>query len=138
MVDADTLDPLGNKHLPWARMTYFWKGPAFDFVFNAHNLPPTAETEWVLTYQPQPMPVVGILCLGSGKVNDGGNIHIVNSIELDSDLPIESDVSDDGATLALVVAEDVDCNAGEMNEWIPEDYLFTTSPVIYKDAQLTQ
>lgn len=140
MVDSATGDFIDDETSPWARMTYFWSGAAFDFVFNAHNFTPVAEPDglpdYVLTYQPEPMPSAGVMCLGDGEVNDEGDIHIANSVELDSNLPAEEDTAEEGASLVLVVAGDVDCDTGEMTVWEPENYLFTTSSVVYEDTNL--
>jgi len=146
MIDENG-DFLSDDGLPWARMMYFWHGPTFDFVFNGHDFAPNPDGEtsgaydYVLTYQPEPMPAAGVICLGEGTVNGGGNLHIADSVELDSDLPpgvSEVDPGDDElpvATLVLVPTADVDCELGEMLQWLPEDYLFSTA-VRYFDSDL--
>ena len=137
MVD-EFFEPLDAKELPWGRMTYFWVGPAFDFVFNAHHFEPDGDdvVDYILTYQPEPFESAGVICLGDGFVNDEGDIHIANSVELEGNLPAEGDEAENGATLALVNAEDVNCEDGIMDPWIPENYLFTTSPVIFENTNL--
>ena len=91
---------------PWGHMTYFWQGPTFDFVFNGHNFEPgvpDGEPDYVLTYQPT-LETLPVLCLGEGEVNDEGDIHIANSVELDTDLPNPEDTDAEGASLVLVPA----------------------------------
>lgn len=118
----------------WGRMKYVWSGPTFDFVFNAHELEPG--DEYVLTYQVEPVGENGVLCLGSGTVNEDGDLHIRNSVELNADLPLSEDESDDGALLVAVRAEDVDCETDSMTNFEPEDYLFTDTLIEYRDTDM--
>lgn len=116
------------------RMKYTWSGPTFDYVFNGHELEPG--DEFTMTYQLEPVGESGAICLGSGTVNDEGDLHIKNSIELNSDLPMADDESEDGALLVAVVSEDVDCELDSMDAYIPEDYLFGNALVEYRDTDL--
>jgi hypothetical protein len=146
LVDAEGV-AIEDEEATWGRMMYFWVGPGFDFVFNAHNFEPNLEGDdsglfdFVLTYQPEPIPSPGVLCLGSGTVNDEGDLHIAATLELESDLPpgVSALDPEDGelpvATLALVPANDVDCDTGDMLLWEPALYLFST-PVRYYDSNL--
>ncbi len=132
LVDEETGDPLEEGS--WGKMMYRWIAPMFDYVFNGHELPPGVE--YSLTYQPQPLPASGVICLGTGTVNNGGNLHIQDAFDIATDLPAAYDEDEDEAILALVLAEDVDCEAGEMIEWFPEDYLFGEEGMFYVHSEL--
>ncbi len=134
-LDPDTGEPLMEG--PWALLIYRWESPAFDYVFNAHELfPGDAHT---LTYQPQAaeepiLPAPGVICLGEGEVNDEGNLHLEGVIEIETDLPADYDANEEEAILALVPSADVDCDLGEMVAWFPEEYLFGTQGMFYVDT----
>jgi len=98
----------------WGKMKYNLSGPEFDFVFNGHGL--VEGTEYTLIYYPDPWPGNGLICLGSGTVNEEGNIHIADSVEIDTDLPIDTD-DNDGAKIFLVLSDDVDCEGQVMTNW---------------------
>lgn len=132
--DPETGDRIEDG--PWGRMMYTWKGPEFRFVFNAHELEP--EGEWTLTYQPEPTPSPGVVCLGNGVVNDEGDLHIKNSVELNGNLPMPDDESEEGALLVLVNSADVDCELGEMLSFLPEEYLFGDALIKYVDTDLEE
>jgi hypothetical protein len=123
-----------------ATMMYFWYGSTFDYVLNAHQLPPG--TQWTLTYQPEPLPSAGVLCLGNATVNGGGQLHLASSIELNSNLPPALDPTADPSTqppdalLALVLSADVDCTAGTMTNFEPDMYLWSNPRVRYIDTDL--
>jgi hypothetical protein len=123
-----------------ATMMYFWYGSTFDFVFNAHQLP--AGSQWTLTYQPEPLPSSGVVCLGSATVNGGGQLHLAGSVELDSNLPPALDPTADPATqpedalLALVLSDDVDCAGGTMTNFESDMYLWSKSRVRFIDTDL--
>jgi hypothetical protein len=130
--DPETGDPLEDG--AWGRMMYRWISPVFDYVFNGHELPPGEE--YTLTYQPQPLPSEGVICLGDGTVNPGGDLHIQDAFDLATDLPAAYDENEDEAILALVLSSDVDCEAGTMTEWQPEDYLFGDETMFYVNPDL--
>ncbi|HSC12091.1 MAG TPA: hypothetical protein VLC97_14040, partial [Rhodanobacteraceae bacterium] len=106
MIDPATGEPVASPSS--ATMMYFWYGSTFDFVLNAHQLP--AGSEWTLTYQPEPLPSSGVMCLGNATVNGGGQLHLAGSVELDSNLPPNLDPTADPSTqpddalLALVLS----------------------------------
>lgn len=106
----------------WGKMKYNMSGDEFDFVFNGHDLKGEIGTEYTLIYYPDPWPGTGLIYLGNGTVNEEGNIHIAESVEIES-LPIEDD-ENDGAKIWLVLSDDVDCDACEMVGWTPTEYLF--------------
>ena len=138
MIDAETGEPVASPSS--ATMMYFWYGSTFDFVLNAHQLP--AGSEWTLTYQPEPLPSSGVICLGSATVNGGSQLHLAGSVELDSNLPPDLDPTADPATqppdalLALVLSADVDCEGGTMTNFEPEMYLWTNPRVRFIDTDL--
>ena len=99
----------------WARMTYFWIGSSFDYVLNAHQL--EAGSEWTLIARAADDSAI---CVGDGTVNPGGELHIAETLELDSHLPDDLDPFEPtpegetpaGTTLELVPSDTVDCEAG--------------------------
>ena len=99
----------------WARMMYFWIGSSFDFVLNAHGLEPGSE--WTLVARAADDSGI---CLADGTVNPGGQLHIADSLELDSHLPDDLDPFEPtpegedpaGTALELVPTDDIDCDAG--------------------------
>jgi len=119
-----------------ARIMYRWMAPLFDFVFNAHGLEP--EDEHTLTYQPQPLPSSGVVCLATGTVNEEGDLHLQDAFEIGTDLPAQYDENQDEAILALVDTADVDCENGEMTAWTPENYLFGDEGMFYVDSDLEE
>lgn len=90
----------------WGKLTYNSSGSMFDYVFNGHGL--VAGTNYTLIYYPDPWPGTGLKCLGSGVVNEEGNVHIKNSVDT-GDLPMASDENTTGAKIWLVKSSDVDC-----------------------------
>jgi hypothetical protein len=97
----------------WARMSYFWVGSTFDFVFNAHRLEPG--TEWTLVVAADDGSAV---CLGDGTVNGGGQLHILGSVDPEAHFPqgldpfAERTADTEDATVRLVPSDGVDCEAG--------------------------
>lgn len=99
----------------WARMMYFWIGSSFDFVLNAHGLEPGSE--WTLVARAAD---ASGICLAEGTVNEGGQLHINDSLELDSHLPEDLDPFEPtaegadpaGTALQLIPTDDIDCDAG--------------------------
>lgn len=140
--DFTKVDSAGNAvtSSSSASMMYFWYGSQFDYVLNAHGL--DAGTQWTLTYQPEPLPSSGVVCLGNGTVNGGGQLHIANSLELNSNLPPNLDPTADPSTqpadalLALVLSADVNCSGGTMTAFIQNKYLWTKPRVRYIDTDL--
>lgn len=113
----------------WGKMKYLINGPEFRFVFNGHGLEPN--WNYTLIYYPDPWPGINLSCLGMGKADVDGNIHIKESIDI-GDLPNESDENfPDGAKIWLVVSEDVDCVNRYMIGWQPQEYLFEHNLINY-------
>jgi hypothetical protein len=138
LIDPATGDPVASPSS--ATMMYFWYGSTFDYVLNAHQLP--VGTQWTLTYQPEPLPSAGVICLGDATVNGGGQLHLANSLELNSNLPPALDPTADPSTqppdalLALVLTADVDCAGGTMTNFEPDVYLWSNPRVRYIDTDL--
>lgn len=121
----------------WARLTYRWIAPVFDYVYNAHNLPPGED--FTLTYQSDPENGEGqVICLGTSTVNEEGDLHVQDAFDLASDLPTEDAENQDEATLVLVPAEDVTCEDGAMAAWNPIDYVFSDEGMFYVDSDLEE
>lgn len=128
----------------WGKMKYNLSGPTFDFVFNGHGLP--VGQNFTLIYYPdkhgaipdpdEEWPREDIICLGEGTVNDEGNIHIAESVDMQTSLPIHDVDSGDcnygwaGAKIWLVLSDDVNCDGHTMSGWRPTAYLFE-GDVIY-------
>ena len=119
----------------WGKMKYRMSGPSFNLVFNGKKLIPGEE--YTLIYYPDPWPGNGLICLGTGVANGGGNVHIKEAAFIDTDLPAEGDLNDpdtpghdlcttciDGAKIWLVRSSDVDCTGQVMTGWNPGEYLF--------------
>jgi hypothetical protein len=118
----------------WGKMKYNLSGSTFDFVFNGHNLKGEVDTEYTLIYYCDPWPGTPLICLGTGIVDEYGDIHIEGS-EDTGDLPISGDLNanentttyNDGSTGAkiwLVLSDDMICGTGINWPWHPAEYLF--------------
>jgi hypothetical protein len=118
----------------WGKMKYNLSGEMFEFVFNGHGL--EAGSDYTLIYYPDPWPGNGLICLGSGTANKGGEVHIAESPEIDF-LPV---VLDDnfpvGAKIWLVLTEDVDCISEPTNMvgWQPTEYLFEDDLIQFNEG----
>jgi hypothetical protein len=117
-------------------MQYISAGPTFDFVFDGKKLNPGAN--YTLIYYPDPWPGTGLICLAAGTAKRGGNIHLAGSVELNSDLPIATDLNSPGAKIWLVLSGDVDCEGQEMVGWNPTEYLFENKLIQYEDTNLPE
>jgi len=118
----------------WGKMKYNLAGSTFNFVFNGHGLEPGQE--YTLIYYPDPWPGSGLICLGNGTANKGGNVHIAGSADT-GDLPAEFDDNyPEGAKIWLVLSSDVQCSDGEsrMIAWHPTEYLFEYDLIKFDDT----
>jgi len=122
----------------WGKMKYRMSGPSFKFVFNGKKLVPGEE--YTLIYYPDPWPGNGLICLGAGVANRGGNVHIKEADFINTDLPMEGDLNNpanplhaecianstciEGAKIWVVLSSDVDCTGQMMIGWTPAEYLF--------------
>jgi hypothetical protein len=98
----------------WGKMKYNLSGSTFDFVFNGHGVLPN--TDYTLIYYPDPWPGSGLICLAQGWSTAGGEIHLADSVETNSDLPIMGDTNL-GAKIWLVTSGYVDCTNQVMSGW---------------------
>lgn len=109
----------------WGKMTYRTTAPRFWFVFNGHNLVPGQD--YTLIYYPDkvgnPWPRTDIICLGSDRANEDGDIHIKEIVDT-GDLPNTENDINEGAKLWLVLSDDVDCDEEMIFGWNPTEYLF--------------
>jgi hypothetical protein len=150
--DENGCPEIGNGPWPiipdnrcWGQMKYNLLGPEFRYSFQGKNLDP--ETSYTLIYYPDPWPGAGLVCLGNGRTNSGGNIQIHGKKQfLDGEnivgLPLPDDVNFNpvepsgavGAKIWLVLSADVDCteDATKMNLWNPASYLFEGNLIIYQ------
>jgi hypothetical protein len=117
----------------WGKMKYNLSGSEFDFVFNGHGLEP--ETDYTLIYYPESWP--DVICLGNETTDDEGNVHIEDSIEIDTHLPACDDPNtfdDDtpGAKIWLVLSDDV--VGSVMTGWNPAEYLFEYDKITFDDT----
>ena len=108
----------------WGKMKYNLSGATFDFVFNGHGLEPGIN--YTLIYYPDPWPGSGLICLGSGTVNEEGDIHIAESAVDTGDLT--------DAKIWLVLTDDIDCGVSFKNVWNPTEYLFEYDLITFDDT----
>jgi len=133
--DPDTWEIIrGRGRTRWAKIKYVLAGDEFKFILNAHGL--TAEEAYSLIYYPDPWPGEGLISLGNGTANKGGNVHIAGSVDT-GDLP--SDIDDnypDGAKIWLTLSDDVDFELDKMVGWNPTKYLFEYELITFDDTTL--
>jgi len=129
----------------WGKMKYSLSGSSFNFVFNGKKSIPGEQ--YTLIYYPDPWPGLGLICLGTGTANGGGNINIQGSVIMETSLPIPEDLNSpensdhdtciadstciDGAKIWMVLSNDVDCIEQEMTSWNPADYLFEDMGIFF-------
>ncbi len=134
----------------WGRMSYNLWGPTFDFVFHGRRLVPNEH--YTLIYYPDRWPGEGLICLGFGIANKGGNLLIKGREDIGTSLPAKYDANWTpcgegapvdcpsgavGAKIWLVLSDDVDCIGTEIPDsqppqlsplqmvgWRPTEYLF--------------
>jgi hypothetical protein len=107
----------------WGKMKYNLSGEMFEFIFNGHGL--EAGFDYTLIYYPDPWPGNGLICLGNGTANKGGEVHIAaESRDIDFLPVVLDDNFPDGAKIWLVLTKDVGCDAQVMVGWQPTEYLF--------------
>ena len=129
--------PEDSDSTSWARMMYFWIGDSFDFVLNAHQL--EAGSEWTLIARAADDSAI---CLGDGTANPGGQLHLADSIELESNLPEDLDPFEatpegedpEGATLELVPSDAVDCEAGTVTLAEDDEALTSEEDIRFVDV----
>jgi hypothetical protein len=125
------------KRGAWGKMRFNFSGTVFSFVFNGHKLQPGEN--YTLIYYPDktgnPWPRTDIIFLGNGTANKGGNVHIADSLELNTDLPSTVDINV-GAKIWLVLSTDLNFETNTMFGWNPTEYLFEHNPITYDDTDV--
>jgi hypothetical protein len=127
----------------WGKMKYKLSASKFYFLFNGHGLTPGED--YTLIYYPDikgnPWPRTGIICLGSDRADEEGNVHIKDGVAT-GDLPAAYDINNDanpdhepgaphGAKIWLVLSDDVNCDEASMFGWNPGEYLFEYDLITY-------
>ena len=116
----------------WGKMKYNLEGPTFDVVFNGHGLEPS--TEYTLIYYADPWPGTGGCDIVSGTSNEGGNIHLANSVDIGT-IPVGTDANDE-AKIWLVLSDDYDADNDKMSGWDVSEYLFESNLITYEDTDV--
>ncbi len=120
------------------KLEYSLFGKKFAFSFTGHKLLP--KTNYTLIYYDDPWPGSGLICLGSGKTNKGGNVSIKGKKDIGTSLPANYDANFNpispsgavGAKIWLVLSDDVQCTNGTMmTKWNPTAYLFEYNLIVY-------
>jgi hypothetical protein len=124
-----------NEDGAWGKMKYNLSGEMFEFVFNGHGL--EAGSDYTLIYYPDPWPGNGLICLGSGTANKGGEVHIAESRDIDFLPVVLDDNFPDGAKIWLVLTSDIECGAS-MTGWNPTEYLFEDDLIQFKQDLLSE
>ena len=144
--------PIIPDNRRWGQMKYNLLGPEFRFSFQGKNLVP--DLDYTLIYYPDPWPGNGLMCLGSGATNEGGNLQIHGKLEIPGGLPASYDANFApvapsgavGAKIWLVPAMDVKCESSgdivaetglpadpaRLLTWNPSGYLFEGNLIIYQ------
>ena len=120
----------------WGKMNYKLSGEIFEFVFKGHGL--EAGSDYTLINYPDPWHGNGLIYLGSGTANKGGEVYIAASCEIDFLPVVLDDNFPDGAKIWLVLSDDVDCDAQKMVGWNPEEYLFEHSMIQFNEDLLSE
>lgn len=120
----------------WGKMKYNLSGEMFEFVFNGHGL--EAGSDYTLINYPDPWHGNGLICLGSGTANKGGEVHIADSCDIDFLPVVLDDNFPDGVKIWLVLSNDVDRDAQKMVGWKPEEYLFEHNLIQFNENLLSE
>jgi hypothetical protein len=119
------------------KMVYNQSGPELCLNFNGHDLEPGGD--YTLIYYPDPWPGDGLICLGQGVANKGGELSIKSCKDTD-DLPVccdpENTSGQYGAKIWLVLSADVDCDKAKMVGWNPSEYLFEEDLIMFDDTDV--
>jgi hypothetical protein len=120
----------------WGKMKYNLSGEMFEFVFNGHGL--EAGFDYTLINYPDPWYGNGLICLGSGTANKGGEVHIAESRDIDFLPVVLDDNFPDGVKIWLVLTDDVKCDENKMVGWNPEKYLFEHNLIQFNEDLLSE
>ena len=124
----------------WGKMQYKLWYDKFYFVFNGHRLIP--DESYTLIYYPDPWPGSGLIPLGTGFANEGGNLNIRGKLADVCDLPADYDENYQfGAKIWLVLSSDVDLGneieRPKMMGWSPDEYLFEYNLIRFDNTNCT-
>jgi len=108
---------LNGENNEFGKMIYNRSGEYLEYLFNGHNLIPN--TNYNLIYYPQKP--VGLICIGEGVSNNGGELSIVEKEMHITSIPFESDINGDplsttyengttGGKIWLVPSNQVNCS----------------------------
>lgn len=113
------------------KLRYNLAGEEFEYGFNGHGL--EAYTDYSLIYYPEPQTTWpwGVTVIDRGTTNNGGNINLAGSVELNMDLP-DPNNPQKGAKIWLVLTDDI--NGGKLTGWNPTEYLFENNLIFYDDT----
>lgn len=116
----------------FGKMIYRTSAPKFAFNFNGHRL--VAGQDYTLIYFPDkegnPWPRTDIICLGSDRADEDGNIHIREVVDT-GDLPNPDADINTKAKIWLVLSDDVDCIEEMIMGWDPAEYLFEYDGILF-------
>jgi hypothetical protein len=118
----------------WGKMEYRVSEEEFEFAFHGYKL--NEGQNYSLIYYPDPWPGEGLICLGNGTVNQEGEIHIAESVDIDI-LPIECDETK-GVKIWLVLSNDINFENSKMIEWNPMEYLFEHNLLYFSKIQIEE
>ncbi len=116
------------------RLIYNVAGSKFNFKFNGRGLEP--KTEYSLIYYADPWPGDNPgAFIARGRTNSRGRITMAGRVDLDTDIPNDSDANYlDGGKIWLVLSSDYDAAARTMIAWNPTEYLFEDRLINYDDT----
>lgn len=107
-------------------------GPYFDYQFEAQGLLP--ETSYSLIYYCDPWPGAGSILIESGTSSVDGYLSFSNYVELNSNIPVNSDANFPNGKIWLVLSSDFPFYEG--GPWNPASYLFEHNTITYIDTDL--
>ena len=139
----------------WGKLKYNLSGPTFKFVFNGHSLDPAKEYSLIYYADFENRFAMwggnnpGAL-IASGTSNEGGELHLGGSVELNMDLPCPPDANIDvhdysgppdyyahahGAKIWLVPSEFYNESIYQVITWNPSTFLFESDLITYDDTE---
>lgn len=80
---------LNGENNEFGKMIYNRSGEVFEYIFNGHNLLPN--TKYNLIYYPQKP--IGLICIGEGESNNGGELNITEKEVHITSIPFNSDIN---------------------------------------------
>lgn len=122
----------------FGKMIYNRSGQYLEYVFNAHNLLPN--TKYNLIYYPQKP--IGLICIGEGVTNSGGQLNITEKEIHITSIPFNSDINGDtqtttyqdgttGGKIWLVLSEQVNCSTMKFTTNILTNVLYEDTLIYF-------